>query len=130
MKVLAVDNDYDTGITLKALLADNPEIEIEIALDAKSAEQLLAVNNDYDAVIVDIMMPEISGLDLAKTISRNEKLRRIPIILMSSALPLPPAELLDTMKNDGEMGSVKGAIEKPFVVENLLEVLRDVTAHK
>ena len=130
MKILVVDNDNDTGITLKALLSSYPDIYIELAFSGKLAVQELMANNRYDAVVIDIMMPEFSGLDVARMMGKNEKLKNIPIILMSSALPLPPTELLATMRTDPEMQSVKGVIEKPFVVETVAEVINQVVNPK
>lgn len=130
MKILVVDNDNDTGITLKALLGSYPDIYIELAFSGKTAIQELMLNNRYDAVIIDIMMPEFSGLDVARMMGKNEKLKNIPIILMSSALPLPPTELLATMRTDPEMQSVKGVIEKPFIIESVVEVINQVVNPK
>lgn len=127
MKILVVDNDNDTGVTLKALLSSNPNIDIKLMFDGKSAIQELSINN-YDAVVVDIMMPEFSGLDMAKEISKSERLKNIPVILMSSALPLPPTELLATFENDNNMTAIKGVIEKPFIVETVVDVLNKVTS--
>ena len=129
MKLLVVDNDNDTGVTLKALMSQYPQVDIVLVFDGKSAIQELNTNN-YDAVVVDIMMPDFSGLDMVRTMSNSERLRKVPIILMSSALPLPPKEFLATLQNDKDMVSVKSVIEKPFIVNTVWDAINQAAGNK
>lgn len=54
-------------------------------------DELLKEESHYDLVLLDLMMPEMDGLELLCFMKSNEKLKDIPVIIMSS---------------DGEMQSV------------------------
>lgn len=129
MKILAVDNDNDTGITLQALMSDQQDMTIDLSFSGQEAMDRLLSDNGYDLVILDIMMPDLSGMDIAKMMNANEKTKNIPVLIMSSALPLPPEEFMSTVKRAGDVPMIKGAIEKPFVVSDVLAAIRNAVRH-
>lgn len=47
-------------------------------------DELLKENNYFDIVLLDVMMPEMDGLELLKLMKSNDKLQNIPVIMMSS----------------------------------------------
>jgi two-component system, sensor histidine kinase ChiS len=124
MKILIIDNDVSTVTTLKALILSQGDFNIDIALSGKEGLEKMMYNPNYDLVLLDIMMPEISGIDVCKKMTENHKLRDIPVLLMSSALPIPPDEFKTTSSS---LGVVKGVLEKPFVVKDLLSKIEDIS---
>jgi two-component system, sensor histidine kinase and response regulator len=57
--------------------------EVEKAVDGREALQKLA-DNQYDVVLLDIMMPEIGGLDVLKIIRSSADLAELPVVLISA----------------------------------------------
>ncbi|MEN9521414.1 MAG: hypothetical protein RLZZ381_4002, partial [Cyanobacteriota bacterium] len=66
----------------------------------------LAQVNLPDAILLDVMMPDMDGLSTFKQLQSNPKISNIPVILMT-------AKGLFTESNFTELG-VKGVINKPF----------------
>jgi CheY-like chemotaxis protein len=126
MKILIVDNDKNTVETLKASLEGNDNMEVDVAYGGAAALELMNVSPFYDVVILDIMMPEVSGIEVCRTMSDNEKLRGIPVLLIS-ALPIESNDFQQSMDKFKELKVVQGVLEKPFSREGLLDKIRSVT---
>lgn len=126
MKMLIVDNDIDTVTTLKALLMSQAAFEIDTAYGGQEGLNKMTANPDYDLVLLDIMMPTVSGMDVCQAMIKDYRLREIPVLLMSSALPIPPGEFHQSLEKFSALSVVKGVIEKPYVIGNLLSEINRV----
>ncbi len=124
MKILIVDNDTSIGTTMKSALGLNPNYEVEIALSAKEGLDKMR-SQTYDLVLLDFMMPEISGVDLCKTMVADSKLKDISVILVS-ALPIASKVFQETNGNFQNLAVIKGLLEKPFSVSDLLDKVAQV----
>ncbi|MBP3419169.1 MAG: response regulator transcription factor [Marinifilaceae bacterium] len=114
-KILVVDDEED----LCEILRFNLESEGYIVSTANSAEEAMKLNIiDYDLILLDVMMGEISGFKMAKILKQNPQTASIPIIFTTAK---------DT-ENDIITGLTIGAddyISKPF---SLREVCLRVNA--
>lgn len=120
MKILIVDNDLGTVTTLKALLMSQASFEIDTATGGQEGLDMMAANPNYDLVLLDIMMPSVSGMDVCQAMMKDYRLREIPVLLMSSALPIPPGEFHQSLSRFSALSVVKGVIEKPYVISDLI----------
>ena len=86
--ILLVDDEYAVVEILATLLAD----EGYAVLTASDGQQALEILSERipDAVITDLMMPLVDGVELFREMQRNASHRRIPVLLMSSAPIAPP----------------------------------------
>lgn len=79
MKSLIVDDDFFSRRILQAFLAEHGECHI--AVDGKEAlfafEQALSEDQPYDVICLDIMMPEMDGQEVLKTIREIETNKNI-----------------------------------------------------
>ena len=123
MKILIVDNDVSTVTTLKALIDSQAMFEIDTAFGGQEGLDKMMAHPDYDLVLLDIMMPTVSGMDVCQAMMKDYRLREIPVLLMSSALPIPPAEFQQSLAKFSTLSVVKGVIEKPFVIGDLLATI-------
>ena len=64
-----------------------------------------------DVILLDLSLPDMNGLEVARLVRRNEKTNRIPILAMSAS-PMDKKKCLETGCND--------FILKPFSVSSLL----------
>ena len=126
MKILIVDNDISTVTTLKALLLNEKPYDIDVAYGGQEGLDKMAANPNYDVVLLDIMMPKVSGMDVCKAMVKDYHLREIPVLLMSSAMPIPPEEFHQSLAKFSELSVVKGVLEKPFAIDNLLMQINKV----
>jgi DNA-binding response OmpR family regulator len=125
MKILIIDNDINTVTTLKALLMTQKDIEVDAAYGGQEGLNKMAADSKYDLVILDIMMPTVSGMDVCKAMSKDEKLKIIPVLLVS-ALPIASKELSELLEQFRETHVVQGILEKPFEIENLITEIRKI----
>ena len=119
MKILIIDDDISANTTLKALLMSQEGYEIDTAYDGKDGLAKMTAKPDYDLLILDVMMPDFSGIDVCREMSKNNKIKNIPILL-ASALPITSKELGELLNEFKSLCNIKGALEKPFVLEDLL----------
>jgi DNA-binding response OmpR family regulator len=108
-KILLAEDDNNLGILLRNYL-NVKKYETSLCVDGKDAlEEFTRVS--YDLCILDIMMPEMDGLTLAKEIRKINP--GIPIIFLTAK----------NQKEDVIEGFITGAddyITKPFSMEELL----------
>lgn len=125
MKILIIDDDVNATTTLKALLMSQDGYEIDTAYGGREGLDKMIANPVYDLLILDIMMPDFSGIDVCKAMAKNEKLKNIPVLL-ASALPITSKELGELLDEFKSFIVVKGALEKPFVIDDLLAAIKKI----
>ena len=80
MKILLVEDDPKISSFVKIGLASN-DCLVDIAYDSTIGEKL-ALTRKYDVIILDVVIPGISGFDLCKKIRNNNN--HTPIIMLTS----------------------------------------------
>ncbi|MEL7008578.1 MAG: response regulator [Cyanobacteria bacterium J06588_4] len=75
-----------------------------------------------DIILLDIVMPKIDGITLAKTIKQNQTLAQIPIIAVTGLTKLHDREKLIAAKFDDYLC-------KPYLIEELETKLRRLLGH-
>ena len=91
MTILVVDDAEDCIATLELALETLPDLVIRPALSAEAALADLE-SGTFSAVITDVQLPEMSGLELVARIRENPRLRSLPILVVSAdANPSTPA---------------------------------------
>jgi len=108
-KILLAEDDSNLGILLRNYL-NVKQFETTLAVDGKEALDLFK-RDEFDICILDIMMPEIDGITLAKEIRKAKP--EIPVIFLTAK----------NLKEDIIEGFRSGAddyITKPFSMEELI----------
>jgi len=81
-RILVIDDDLD-NIVLARTVLERAGFEVVSTVDPKAAAPI-AQNGDLDAVVLDLMMPGISGLEVLKELRAHPKTRALPILFLSS----------------------------------------------
>ncbi|MDP4115672.1 MAG: response regulator [Bacteroidota bacterium] len=115
MKKILVIDDLPENVLLLREKLEEAGYEVITAFDGKSGIQVTE-NELPDLVMLDVMMPEIDGLEVCKIICRNEKTSFIPIILVTAKSGA------EDIKEGLEAGAFD-YIKKPF---NKIELLARV----
>jgi signal transduction histidine kinase/CheY-like chemotaxis protein/HAMP domain-containing protein len=115
-KVLIVDDDFRNIFALSSVLEEK-DMVIATADNGRDAIKILQEQPDIDIVLMDIMMPEMDGIDTMREIRKIPKLKALPIIAVTAK----------AMKGDREKCIEAGAwdyLSKPVDTEQMLAVLR------
>jgi two-component system chemotaxis response regulator CheY len=113
MKFLVVD-DYSTMRRIvKNLLHDLGYANVTEADDGNTALPLLQAGG-FDFLITDWNMPGMPGLDLLKAVRANEKLKKMPVLMLT-------AEAKREQIVEAAQAGVNGYVIKPFTAATLKE---------
>ncbi len=81
-KVLVVDDEKDIVDILKYNLERENEFEVQTAGNGKEALEL--AESIPDLILLDIMMPELSGFEVCKLLKNNPETSKIPVIFLTA----------------------------------------------
>jgi len=119
LKVLLVDDEEELVSTLAERL-NLREFEARYVLNGYDAVKLVR-ENDFDVVVLDVMMPGLSGLEVLEKIKQDKP--QVQIILLTGRGSI----------RDSEEGLEHGAadyIVKPIKIDKLIEKMRKVTGRE
>ena len=80
-KILIIDDEPDVALYLKTLLEDN-NYETLTAHNADTGFEI-ALEGSPHLILLDIMMPKKSGITLYKEIKEHDRLKNIPVVVIS-----------------------------------------------
>jgi two-component system, OmpR family, response regulator MprA len=114
MRVLVVDDERAVRDSLRRAL----ELEgyvVELAADGEEALERLAQDGEPDAVVLDILMPRMDGLEVCRRLRREG--HRLPVLMLTAR---------DEVENRvaGLDAGADDYVTKPFALEELLARLR------
>ena len=124
IKILVVDDEKDIVELLKYNLEKGNEFIVKTAYDGKMAMDVVTTEK-IDLILLDIMMPEISGFDVCKKLKSENYTSHIPVIFLTA--------------KENEIDEINGLdlgaddyIQKPVspgkVIARIKSVLRRTTA--
>ncbi|EJP26075.1 response regulator receiver domain protein [Peptostreptococcaceae bacterium AS15] len=116
MRILLVEDERELSNALVAILTRS-NYSVDPVYDGEDALYYLETEN-YDAVILDIMIPKIDGIEVLKTIRKEGN--KIPVIMLTAKSEI----------DDRVVGLDSGAddyLTKPFASKELLARLRALT---
>jgi two-component system, chemotaxis family, chemotaxis protein CheY len=115
--VMTVDDSSSVRLMVSFTLK-NAGYDVIEAVDGKDALMKLSMKPVH-LVITDLNMPNLDGIGLIRAIRADEKLRFMPVILLTT-------ESQDTKKQEGKAAGATGWIVKPFQAEQLVKVVKKV----
>jgi CheY-like chemotaxis protein len=115
-KILLVDDSSTTRVLHRTLITQETNYTVQSATDGMDAMQK-ALAEKPDLILMDVMMPKMSGLEVCRLLRENERTKSIPIVLLTHR----------TGEEDAGAGFKSGCNEylaKPVSGPELLGVLR------
>jgi DNA-binding response OmpR family regulator len=82
--VLVADDEPHIGRIIKMKLEQGP-FRVTLVYDGEEAVEALARESDISVVLLDLMMPQRSGLDVLAHIRHDERLKHLPCIILTAA---------------------------------------------
>lgn len=117
-KILIVDDEYDIASNL-CMIFSMEGYDATSAYHGRAALELIKDGLMPDLIISDVMMPMMDGYELIQKLKADEKLKHIPIILMSAA------HLDETRVNKSDIHFFVG---KPFNLDKFILAVSNVFA--
>jgi two-component system phosphate regulon response regulator PhoB len=120
-KILVVDDEKDILELIEFNLSNNG-YKVNTTASGEEALELIK-KNEFDLVILDIMLPGIDGLDICKIIKADKNISHIPVIMLTAK-----AEEIDRVTGF-EIGA-DHYVTKPFSPRELLAIVKSVLRRK
>jgi len=118
MKILIVDDFSTMRRIIKNLLRDLGFTNTAEADDGSSALPMLQ-NGSFDFLVTDWNMPGMTGIDLLKAVRADEKLKNLPILMVT-------AEAKRDQIIEAAQAGVNGYVVKPFTAAVLKEKIEKI----
>ncbi len=112
IRILVADDIQMNLDVITAVLEGTGNYLVVTAKEGKTAVQK-AKSNDFDLILMDIMMPEMDGFDAIKELKRFQSTKDIPVIFLTAL------QDKDSIKKAFLLGAVD-YVSKPFSKEELL----------
>ncbi len=122
-EVLIIDDERDFCLLVKSNLESTGEFKVSIAHNATEAMNIAKAQKP-DIILLDMMMPLISGGELATALRKEETTKDIPIIFLTAVLT--KEEVGKTMRKMGD----KRYIAKPVKTQELIDSIKQVINNK
>ena len=116
-RILLIDDEVDFVDVLRVRL-ENSNYEVIVAYDGEEGLEK-AEREEPDLIILDIVLPKISGFDVCRKLKIDENLKNTPIIMLTAKF----------QANDIKFGVAMGAdayIAKPFEPQVLMGKMREL----
>jgi len=110
-QILVVDDDADARTVVKTILSSSG-FEVNEVPGGKQALEFLEENH-VDLIVLDIMMPEMSGYDVVLRLRQKPETQNIPVMMLTAKGD--PEDILNAYKDYG----VEYYIPKPFTTKQL-----------
>ena len=126
--ILAEDNSGDAELAIRALRRNNIVNRILHLKDGEEVLDYVFGSGSYEGrntselpkvILLDLKMPKVDGLEVLKRIKSDEKMKAIPIVMLTSSKE-------DNDISEGYKLGVNSYIVKPVEFENFSKAVSDV----
>jgi two-component system chemotaxis response regulator CheY len=114
--VWIVDDDDEMSHAVKLML-QLLDSAVEVFRDARSAAERLLAGERPDLIVLDINMPEVSGIDFLEFLRMRSELKEIPVVMLSS-------ETTDIQVDEAMRIGANAFVFKPVTIEELEEAIK------
>lgn len=118
-RILVVD-DSSTNIVLLEAILNGQGYQIETAQSVKEAYQIIK-KEPVNLILLDLLMPRVSGYDFLKEIKSNQSTKDIPVIIVSA---VADAENRKKSLELGALDFINKPIDIQYFIEKIDKILR------
>ncbi|MBN1993120.1 MAG: response regulator [Anaerolineae bacterium] len=123
IKILAIDDHQDI-LNLIRLSLEPAGFRLIRTSDAKEG-LTLAMREQPDLLLLDLMMPDLDGYELLRRLRRHPKLEKLPVIVVSAKVNTSDQMRMMQVSNP-EYNSIDAYLGKPFSPAVLLKTVKEV----
>jgi DNA-binding response OmpR family regulator len=117
-RILVIDDDPELQQLVRILLS-RVNMEIMAAGTVAEGVKMLAAPPLPDLVLLDLMLPDESGIDFLKQVRTRNAFSAMPIIVLSALVD--PAQIREALDNGADR-----YLTKPYIANNLVSYVQDV----
>lgn len=122
LKVLILDDD-DFLLNMYALKFKRMFFEVDTAVNASEALQKIKEQGDFDAVLVDVVLPEMDGFEFVEKIKTENLVNKMAVIMLTNQSQPSDIERGEKLGVDGYI--VKASAIPSEVVSRVKEILKE-----
>jgi twitching motility two-component system response regulator PilH len=122
VKVLVIDDEEHFCRALKLGFAMKTAFQVHTATQGEEGIRL-AKTMKPDIILLDIMMPDISGPEVAEQLADDPATSSIPIIFVTAIVKE------SEVKGSGGLAGKRVFIAKPVKIDELIKKINDVLSH-
>jgi two-component system chemotaxis response regulator CheY len=119
-KILIIDDSSTVRQQVRAALA-TAGFEVIEAADGIEAAEIIAERKDVDAVLCDVNMPRMGGIEMLELVQAKGQLNGVPVVMLTT-------EGQQALVQRAKQAGARGWIVKPFKPEQLVATMRKLTA--
>jgi len=117
--ILVADDEAHIGRIIKIKMEQGP-FRVTLAFDGQEAVDVLEQEERIDLVVLDLMMPRLSGLDVLDRIRASERWKDIPCIILTAAGE-------EDYERDARDSGATDFLTKPFSPKKLYALIANLT---
>ena len=121
-RMLVADDD-PAILRLIATILEKENFTVVTARDGREAYKILQADASFSAAILDVVMPHISGTELVRYMRSDERLKRIPVMMMT-------AEQDPKLSSESFTAGATVFLPKPFTTGQLQIMLQMLIGKK
>ena len=121
-RMLVADDD-PAILRLIATILEKDDYTVVAVRDGREAYKILQTDANFTAAILDVVMPHISGPELVRYMKSEERLKRIPVMMMT-------AEQDPKLSSDSFSAGAVVFLPKPFTTAQLQIMLQMLIGKK
>ncbi len=121
-RMLVADDD-PAILRLIATILEKENFHVVMARDGREAYKILQADPNFTAAILDVVMPHISGPELVRYMKSEDRLKRIPVMMMT-------AEQDPKLSSDSFSAGAVVFLPKPFTTAQLQIMLQMLIGKK
>lgn len=116
-KHIVIIDDDQLILTMARDFLQDAGFRVSTSDNAVFSNHIIYGSNPPDLIIIDVMMPLMSGDQKIRTLKSRDRSRQIPVLLMSSKAP-------DELQRLADNAGANGIITKPFTPASLVQSVR------
>jgi DNA-binding response OmpR family regulator len=118
MKILVIDDNKSITNMLEQMLGLE-DYEVIVSNSGRNGLTLVE-NGEFDAILLDLSMPEFSGLDIIDSLEKSGKIKEENIIVMTASII--SNDELDGLKKRGVYACFKKPVDPEIIINTLQSI--------
>ena len=115
MRLLLIDDNEEITEAIGYYCKSAKDIDCQVISEGKEGLESIR-NEDFDLIMLDLAMPDFTGLDIIKSLKQDGKIESKNIVIFTAS---SDRKMLDEIKNSG----VKEIFKKPCSLDDLVELI-------